>query len=51
MTQQTQKPYLQVASVVGWGVRESGKEGNDKGCSGLRAGAEGGPAPCHEQEP
>ena len=42
--------YLQVASMVSWRVWESGEQGNDQGCCGLRAGAECGSAPCHEQE-
>lgn len=42
--------HLEVAAVVCRGVRESGEEGNDQGCSGFRAGAEGGLPPCHEQE-
>lgn len=46
-----EQAYLQVASVVGRGVRESGEEGDDKGCSGLGAGAEGGRPPSHEEEP
>ena len=43
-----QQSDLQVASVVSWGVWKSGEEGNDQGSSGLRGGAECGPAPCHE---
>ena len=46
-----EQAYLQVASMVGWGVRESGEEGDDKGGGGLGAGTEGGRPPSHEEEP